>query len=314
MLKRGNGKEEIKFLTVSLWNKDSKIMVQGTSDNLDRFITDYIEILGEEKRKEKNFEEQPEVNTAESDVFTKEATEFDLNTESDEYKDESEKDDSDDDIIMTKSDHNPKLELHEDDANANLESKPIEDIINIINDNERDIFEEMNKFNETRINSLISEMNKLSGALNNQLEINQDKNKLKQQQEYFDKLIQDQDNFYNSQIEEIKQELSKTKDTVRDLKSQLKNIQKNNKKENDIELSPNMKSLDSSLKLNLNHEPNESHIKNPLNTSEHSQCLETSELVDSKETNAIEIPTSPVIPKHNNIYTHLSDVPEKLVI
>ena len=50
-LKRGNGKEEIKFLTVSLWNKDSKIMVQGTSDNLDRFITDYIE----EKRKEKNF-------------------------------------------------------------------------------------------------------------------------------------------------------------------------------------------------------------------------------------------------------------------
>ena len=110
----------------------------------------------------------------------------------------------------------------------------------------------MNKFNESRINSLISEMNKLSGALNNQLEINQDievkfQNKLKQQQEYFDKLIQDQDNFYNSQIKEIKQELSKTKDTVRDLKSQLKNIQKNNKKENDIELSPDMKALDSSL-------------------------------------------------------------------
>ena len=147
MLKRGNGKEEIKFLTISLWNKDSKIMVQGTSDNLDRFITDYIEILEEEKRKDKNFEEQPEVNTAESDVFTKEATQFDLNAES--YKDESEKDNSDDDIIITKSDHNPKLELHEDDANANLESKPIEDITNIIDDNQHDIFEEMNKFNET---------------------------------------------------------------------------------------------------------------------------------------------------------------------
>ena len=53
MLKRGNGKDEIKFLTVSLWNKDSKIMVQGTSYNLDRFITDYIEILGEEKRKKR---------------------------------------------------------------------------------------------------------------------------------------------------------------------------------------------------------------------------------------------------------------------
>ena len=45
MLKRGNNKEEIKFLTMSLWNKNSKIMVQGTSDNLDCFITDYIEIL-----------------------------------------------------------------------------------------------------------------------------------------------------------------------------------------------------------------------------------------------------------------------------
>ena len=134
---------------------------------------------------------------------------------------------------------------------------------------------------------------------------------MKQQQEYFDKLIQDQDNFYNSQIKEIKQELSKTKDTVRDLKSQLKNIQKNNKKENDIELYPCVKALDSSLKLNLNHEPNESHIKSPPNTSKHSQCLETSKPVDSKETNTIEIPTSPVIPKYNNIYTHLSDVPEK---
>ena len=130
-------------------------------------------------------------------------------------------------MIKTKSDHNPKLELHEDNANVNLESKPIEDIINIINDNQHDILEETNKFNETRINSLTSEMNKLSGALNNQLEINQDtevkfQNKLKQQQEYFDKLIQDQGNFCNSQIKGIKQELSKTKDSVRDLKSQLK--------------------------------------------------------------------------------------------
>ena len=57
-----------------------------------------------------------------------------------------------------------------------------------------------------------------------------------------------------------------------------------------------MKALDSSLKLNVNHEPNESHIKNPLNTPEHSQCLDTSKPVDSKETIAIEIPTSPVIP------------------
>ena len=126
-------------------------MVEGTSDNSDCFITDYIEILGEGK--EKNFEKQPEVSIAESDVFTKEPTKFDLNTESNE--DESERDDSDDDIITTKSDHIP----------TNLESKPREDIINMINNNQCDIFEEMNKFNKTRINSLISEMNKLLGTL-----------------------------------------------------------------------------------------------------------------------------------------------------
>ena len=44
--------------------------------------------------------------------------------------------------------------------------------------------------------------------LNNQLEISQDievkfQNIFKQQQEYFDKLIQDLDNFYNLQIKEI---------------------------------------------------------------------------------------------------------------
>ena len=92
------------------------------------------------------------------------------------------------------------MELHEDDANTNLETKHIEDIISIINDNQRDIFEEMSKFNETRTNSLVSEINKLSEGLNNQLEINQDieikfQNELEQQQEYFDKLIQDQEKF-----------------------------------------------------------------------------------------------------------------------
>ena len=80
-------------------------MVQGTSDNLDRFITDYIEILGEGERKEQNFEEQPEVDTIESEVFTKESTKFNLNTE-------SHKNDSNDDIIITKPKHNPNLELH----------------------------------------------------------------------------------------------------------------------------------------------------------------------------------------------------------
>ena len=48
---------------------------------------------------------------------------------------QSDKDDSDDDIIITKSEHNPNLKLHEDDANSNLETKPTEHLMSIINDN-----------------------------------------------------------------------------------------------------------------------------------------------------------------------------------
>ena len=57
------------------------------------------------------------------------------------------------------------------------------------------------------------------------------------------------------------------------LKSQLKSPQKNSKKENDIELYLDVKASDSSLKLNLNHESNESHTKEPLNTLGRSQCF-----------------------------------------
>ena len=41
---------------------------------------------------------------------------------------ESDKVDSDDDIIMTKSEHNPNLELYEDDANE-YPNKTIENLI-----------------------------------------------------------------------------------------------------------------------------------------------------------------------------------------
>ena len=37
--------QDSKFLTVSIYNKESKFMIEGTSKNVDSFITDYIEQL-----------------------------------------------------------------------------------------------------------------------------------------------------------------------------------------------------------------------------------------------------------------------------
>ena len=37
--------QDSKFLTISIYNKESKFMIQGTSKNVDSFITDYIEQL-----------------------------------------------------------------------------------------------------------------------------------------------------------------------------------------------------------------------------------------------------------------------------
>ena len=65
-----------------------------------------------------------------------------------------------------------------DDAERNsckdLEGKPLEEIVQIINNNQRDIFEEMNKYHESQIHNLFEENNAICGALNKQLEFNED--------------------------------------------------------------------------------------------------------------------------------------------
>ena len=47
--------------------------------------------------------------------------------------------------------------------------KPLEKIAQIINDNQRDNFEELNKYNESQIHNLFEENNAIWGALNKQL-------------------------------------------------------------------------------------------------------------------------------------------------
>ena len=115
-----------------------------------------------------------------------------------------------------------------------LEGKPLEEIALIINNNQRDIFKEMNKYNESQINNLFEENNAIWGAFNKQLEFNEDmeirfQNKLKFQQHYFERMIEDQNNSFKLQLNKINEELKQAKNTIADLKGQLKVAQKENK-------------------------------------------------------------------------------------
>ena len=54
-------------------------------------------------------------------------------------------------------------------------------------------------------------------------------NKLKFQQHYFERMIEDQNNSFKLQLNKINEELKQAKNTVADLKGQLKVSQKDNK-------------------------------------------------------------------------------------
>ena len=92
-----------------------------------------------------------------------------------------------------------------------LEGKPLEEIAQITNNNQCNIFKEMNKYNESQINNLFEENNAIWGALNKQLEFNKDmemrfQNKLKFQQHYFERMIEDQNNSFKLQLNKINEE------------------------------------------------------------------------------------------------------------
>ena len=119
-----------------------------------------------------------------------------------------------------------------DDADdPDLEGKPSEEIPQIINNNQHNIFKEMNKYNESQINNLFEANNAIWGVLNKQLEFNEDmeirfRNKLKFQH-YFERMIEDQNNSFKLQLNKINEELKHAKSTIADLKGQLKVAQKN---------------------------------------------------------------------------------------
>ena len=61
-----------------------------------------------------------------------------------------------------------------DVSNVDIEDKPIEEMIQLINNNQRDIFVEMNKYNESQIHNLIDESEQIWSAINKQMDINED--------------------------------------------------------------------------------------------------------------------------------------------
>ena len=61
-----------------------------------------------------------------------------------------------------------------DTSNIDIEDKPVEEMIKLINNNQRDIFVEMNKYNESQIHNLIDENGQIWSAINKQMENNED--------------------------------------------------------------------------------------------------------------------------------------------
>ena len=57
-----------------------------------------------------------------------------------------------------------------DASNVYVEDKPMEEMIQLKNNNQRDIFVEMNKYNESQIRNLIDENEQTLGAINKPME------------------------------------------------------------------------------------------------------------------------------------------------
>ena len=67
------------------------------------------------------------------------------------------------------------------------------------------------------------------GCIKQTTGIQRSQNKLKFQQHYFERMIEDQNNSFKLQLNKINEELKQAKNTIADLKGQLKVTQKDNK-------------------------------------------------------------------------------------
>ena len=104
-------------------------------------------------------------------------------------------------------------------------------MIQLINNNQRDIFVKRNKYNESQIHNLIDQKEQIRGAINKEMEINEDiekrsQNRLKLQRKIFEEMIKEQSNFFKLQLKTMREELKQSKIIISDLKGQFRQIQK----------------------------------------------------------------------------------------
>ena len=229
-------------------------MIQGSSGNIKCFITDNFQDLEKDeitanglvstvdqpnekkstipiKIEELNLNDKMNETEQSNDVTNENSGEL-LTTTSTKKPQQSDLSQTQTDTLNSNEEQNEiENPVNVDASNVDIEDKPIEEMIQLINNNQRDIFVEMNKYNESQIHNLIDENEQIWSAINKQMEINEDiekrfQNRLKLQRQIFEEMIEEQSTYFKLQLKTISEELKQAKDIISDLKGQLRQVQK----------------------------------------------------------------------------------------
>ena len=172
-------------------------MIQGSSGNIKCFITDYFQDLDKDeitanglvstvdqpneketripiKIEELNLNDKMNEREKSNDVMNANSGEL-LTTTSTKKPQQSDLSQTQTDTLNSNEEQSEiENPVNVDASNIDIEDKPIEEMIQLINNNQRDIFVEMNKYNESQIHNLIDENEQIWSAINKQMEINED--------------------------------------------------------------------------------------------------------------------------------------------
>ena len=243
--------QDLKFITIGIFNRESKIMIQGSSGNIKCFITDYFQDLDKDeittnglvstvdqpneketripiKIEELNLNDKMNETEKSNDVTNENSGEL-LTTTSTKKPQQSQ---TQTDTLNSNEEQNEiENPVNVDASNVDIEDKPIEEMIQLINNHQRDIFVEMNKYNESQIHNLIDENEQICSAMNKQMEINEGiekrfQNRLKLQRQIFEEMIEEQSTYFKLQLKTMSEELKQAKDIISDLKGQYRQAQK----------------------------------------------------------------------------------------
>ena len=187
LLKRNASQDQdLKFITISIFSRESKIMIQGSSGNIKCFITDYFQDLDKDEITANGLVSTVDQPTEKETTIPIKIEELNLNdkinvsgelltTTLTKKPQQSDLSQTQTDALNSNEEQNEiENPVNVDASNVDIEDKPIEEMIQLINNNQRDIFVEMNKYNESQIHNLIDENEQIWSAINKQMEINED--------------------------------------------------------------------------------------------------------------------------------------------